>query len=210
MWVYLKYTGSAYACFFAMADRVRALKRLQCGRVVPGWFSMTLATWVPPNLKPSVQLLREEVARRAAHTGIAEPSTKNYSGAKLLAWLASHEACPGDLADDQHELATLAAEDESAAAAQVRWKQKTMLPLLVNVCVYLKDDFLRRDSAISNVYLWSFVSLGNRSRLQCRRLQRRQRKPRSLTQAVLMMRGSTRKMSKIRTIIINYRKFKAG
>ena len=55
-----------------MADRVLAVKRLQCGRIVHGWLHMALATGlgssIAPNYKPTVQLLRAEVARRVEHT----------------------------------------------------------------------------------------------------------------------------------------------
>ena len=42
------YTESVYACCLAMAYRVFAMKRLQYGRIAPGWLNLTLSTWVPP------------------------------------------------------------------------------------------------------------------------------------------------------------------
>jgi hypothetical protein len=138
----------------SQAEDLSAFRRLSAATIKPGWAAQDLATWCPLKHKPTLKDLKMEVLRRAAcHEHITPPHPSNWTGVKLVQWLAEVSP-PAAESQDAAELECLLALEPALVAVDAgdsdttaRWSAHRMLPLLVNCILYLKDDFLERDGS---------------------------------------------------------------
>jgi len=139
-----------------MAKGAQEIAREAAARaVVPGAPKQDWNNWVPKTNKPRVQQLVSEIISRSANLEQNKrPKPSAWTGQKCLEWLQTHgldgrEVAAGAGADAPAAPAPGAGGVEGAGAGAKRWSARSHVPLLVNLIVANKAEFLERDRDIT-------------------------------------------------------------